>query len=229
MDYLIKPTKSNNYSMVISKLSKLDIKEAINNSEVLFSDIDDTIAPTYSKRIVIENFFNLDLTEKLDFAQWITRRLPGYLLHQKKVHTKLWFDYVDRFLEDKEIKINEKQLENRLYPGVKETFSLIPKQVRKVLVSRNIKEVVDAYKMILSFDDSYYLMKNKASVIGMYKDKSKFVAIGDSREDGDMLDPLKEFASCLGIWVASSKKEINEKYDVNISRNWKGLESILGS
>ncbi len=227
MNYLIKPTKSNDYVMVVSRLDKKEIKEQIDHSEVLFSDIDDTIAPTYSKRIVIKNFFNLNTLEKLDFTQWFLRRLPNYILHRKKVHTKLWFDYIDRFLEDKEIKIYREVIEKRIYPGVKETFNLIPDTVRKVLVSRNTRKVVETYQSILNFDEGYSLMRNKADAINSYKNKRRFVVFGDSTEDGDLLNPLRDLGSCLGIWVAASKSELNEQYDINIGKNWKGLEAIL--
>ncbi|MBS3090767.1 hypothetical protein J4433_03310 [Candidatus Pacearchaeota archaeon] len=233
MKYLIKPTKYEWDKWVIAKdnLSIGDVRRAILNSELFVSDLDDSIAHSPTRAFVKKNFFKNPLT-----LIWGAFSLLKIMKMGKKSRFEIWRTYFTRFERDlAKIEVNIENAAKRLYPGITEFFGYLEEHCphqKQILITRTVEKIGMPYQAILGFDRGYYRQFDKYKVVDELVNKysPKIISIaGDSEEDKEMVDRAKasSIEYCLGINVAGSMKKINEGFDINIGRNWKGLQEII--
>lgn len=233
MKYIIKPTRHEKNKWVIAKdnLSKEDVRRTILNSELLISDLDYSIAASPTKAVVIKGFFYNPIT-----LLWGAVSLLRIVKAGRKNRYSIWQNYFTRFEKYLEkIVIDLEKESRRIYPGVRGFIDYLhencPNQ-KSILVTRTDKKIGFPYQQILGFNEAYYRRFEKDKVIDelIIKYSPRIITIaGDSEEDKEMIDTAKKskIEYCLGINVAKNIKRVNEEFDINIGRNWKGLQEII--
>nr|QBM01277.1 hypothetical protein [uncultured archaeon] len=234
MQYIIKPTKYEKNKWVVAKddIPKEDIKRIILNSDFFVSDLDDSIAHSPTKKFVKWDFFYNPMT-----MLWGIISLFKIAKMGRKNRFEIWQHYFTRFDKDLERNggVSMEKAHKRLYPGIAEFFDYLNKNCphqKQVLVTRTDKRIGMPYEYLLGFDKAYYREFGKYKVIEelISSHTPKIITIaGDSEEDKEMIDTAKKskIEYCLGINVVKSIKKVNEEFDINIGRNWKGLQEII--
>lgn len=233
MQYIIKPTRYEKNKWVIAKdnLSKEDVRRIILNSELFISDLDYSIAASPTKAVVIKGFFHNPMTLLCGAVSLLRIVKAG-----RKNRYSIWKNYFTRFEKYLEKIVMDLEKENkRLYPGVRGFIDYLhencPNQ-RSILVTRTDKKIGFPYQQILGFNEAYYRRFEKHKVIDelIINYSPRIITIaGDSEEDKEMIDTAKrsKIECCLGINVVKNIKKVNEEFDINIGRNWKGLQEII--
>ncbi len=233
-NYIIKPTRYEKSKWVAAKsnLDKNEIREIILNSDIFASDLDDSIAYSPTRKFVKWNFFRDPMT-----ILWGTASLLKIARVGRKSRFDIWKHYFMRFDKDLEKRggISVEKAHEMLYPGIAEFFDYLNKNCphqKQILVSRTDQRIGMPFEYLLGFDRAYYGKFDKDSaieeLISSFSPKIITIA-GDSEEDKEMVDKAKNsnLDCCLGINVARNTKRINEEFDINIGRNWKGLQEII--
>lgn len=98
-----------------------------------------------------------------------------------------------------------------------------------------IAEVPDNYAA--GFDEAMHEQFDKTAaiekILEKYPQVRSFILKGDSSEDEEALDSLKfkqqkgRLDQVNSIYVTDSPNKLNDKFDVNIPRNYDGLVSIM--
>lgn len=233
-NYIIKPTRYEKDKWVAARhnLNKKEIREVILNSNIFASDLDDSIAYSPTKAFVKWNFFHDPMTILWGIASLFKIARVG-----RNSRFDIWKHYFTRFDKDLEKRggISIEKAHERLYPGIAAFFDYLNKNCprqKQVMITRTHRRIGMPFEYLLGFDKAYYEQFDKYKVIEELINTSspKLITIaGDSEEDKEMVDKAKSSSLdyCLGINVVKSTRRINEEFDINIGRNWKGLQEIV--
>ncbi|MBI2128908.1 haloacid dehalogenase-like hydrolase [Candidatus Woesearchaeota archaeon] len=229
LDYLVKPTKANNRSFVLSKLSKKDVKEKIRNSRHLVSDLDDTLIHSPTFNLAVSRFMEEGYLEPEHYS-WIAKAIFKCIFQPKKAVSEMWFEYHERFGHKFRHFVNSQKFDFLFYPGVQEFFNSLPETTEKIMVTRTIEEIARPFANHLGFGKYHHLEKKESPFLKTMLGKEQSVFIDDSNEGEETVIALNgNENSPLTIYVASSPKKVNEHFAVSIGRDYSGLNKIINS
>lgn len=227
--YLIEPGHDAGWVFCNKNIDKEDIKGMLISSQVFISDLDYTLADSPTLAFTKRNFFR-----NVKTLGWGLEFFFKYLLKGKGTEQSIWDKYFKILEEDLEkMEYTEKDILKNLYPGVQDFFISLKKNSpdqKKILVTRTAPQIALPYKDLLWFDEAYCQTAEKWNPIKKFNGNIKKIAFaGDSVEDENLLNEAKKsnLDYCLSIYIAESPKKINERFCINIGRNWKGLSKIL--
>lgn len=206
--------------------------------DLLVSDLDDTIAPCQAKKIILDNVPKNILNPRMWYA------CATYLLHKftGEPREKAWQKYKKYFFNNEErSKIKEKYTkeyaESTLFPGFLDFLSIFPEGLLKVYLTGNIPEIVGGYFQATNFDyaiaDVVDKEKSIEKLLKIYPNKKRIWFSADNPEDEAALKFLKDKESkgeidfVYSLYVTPSSNKLNEKYDINIPQNYKGIYELL--
>ncbi|MDO8740718.1 MAG: haloacid dehalogenase-like hydrolase [Candidatus Woesearchaeota archaeon] len=230
LDYLVKPSKSNDRSFVLSNSSKKDIRERIRKSSYVVSDLDYTLIDSPTLGLVVRRFFEggfLDIRQDI----WAVKAVFQYLLHGKNAAPPMWSEYRDKFKCEFRHYIESHKPALSFYPGVQEFFRSLPETTEKMMVTRTFHEIAKPFADCLGFGECHSFEDDKVlPFLEGIIHSSYDVLIGDSKEDENIVTALKKRSTHpLTIYVASSPNRINENFEINIGRDYRGLNKIINS
>lgn len=229
LDYLVKPSKSNDGAFVLASSSRKDVKERIRNSGQIISDLDYTLIDSPTFRLVVQRFFEggfLDIRQDI----WAVKAIFKYILDGETAVPPMWLEYRSKFEDGFRSYISSRKINPSFYPGVQEFFSSFQETAEKIMVTRTFPEIAGPFADYLGFSKWRSFRDNKMPVLEEIKCSSQDMLIGDSAEDEAIIDELEKSRICpLTVHVASSPKKANEKFAVIIGRNYRGLNEILNS
>lgn len=229
LNYLVKPTRANGGSFVLSRLKENTIRETTRNSKLVISDLDDTLTDSPTLELVIKKFLKEDF---LDFRQdiWAAKAFFKYMFEREKAVSDVWFEYHDKFGQEFKRYLESQNPNLQFYPGVIDFFNSLPKTTEKIMVTRTMDEIARPFADYLGFDKCRALKRNKLTILKEIKCENSDILIGDSIEDEAVVIALKNNeVHPLTIYVTSSPKKINENFAVIIGRDYRGLNKILNS
>lgn len=202
-----------------------------------FVDLDDNLCDSPAKDIAKNAVGTSHFS--LPYLSWAFHTALQLARHGKKAESETWNAYVQHFLRSPEA-LDEVQkrftpatARQSLYSGVLELYPIFSHTASCHLVTRNIKEVADAYTQALRFDGNFPEAENKGRVVEDFILKNPtlnyFGVDGDSQEDAEMIDVLKFHGrKTLGIYSMRSHREtLHPSFDVGVSKNRTGLVSLL--
>lgn len=245
MRHIIEPSNNRSWISINPHLEQSELMKRIKSSDILISDLDDTDAPSPAKSIAFSKLKETDYILNPKFWVWCLSTGYALLTKQKNAESETWKNFVETFLRDqKELdkiknKYNPKYVNYSFYPCVKEFYNLLPEDMIKIYITRNVIEVGEAYKQGAGFDEVMAEQFDKEDsikkVCEKYPNKKSFIIKGDSPEDEAIIDFLRfrkrkdEIELITSIYVAKSsdEKEINPRFDINIGQNYEGLVQIL--
>lgn len=234
MHYIIKPTRYERNKWVAAKdnLNAEDIRNIILGSDLIISDLDKTIAKWPTRRVIERNFIRNPWTIVWGFFSLLRIMKIG-----KRNRYKIWIEYFTRFPDLPRDVSNIEKASKKIYPGCEEFFDYVNRRCphqKQILVTMTDERIGMPYQGLLGFDEAHYQKLEKYKVVEelIAKYNPRIISIaGDSIEDKKMVDAGKSagLEYCLGINVVKSTRKINEDFDINIGRNWKGLQDIINS
>ena len=243
MKFIVEPSNNGIWVAIKPELEKEGLVERLLSSDILISDLDDTDAPSPAKAIARNGLTTL--TYLKDPKYWLWVLATGYTLAKngKSAESEAWLRFVQRFLR------NPKELEklrriytsqfaaSTFYPGVLDFYRLMPEEMIKIYVTRDILEVADAYKQAAGFNEAMSEQFDKKSsireIVNKYPERRRFVLKVDSPEEESTLEflvqskRLGKIDEVTSIWVTDSPHKLNPKFDANIPRNYNGLVQLI--
>ena len=242
MEFLIEPVGNGSW-VAIKPESEAGLTEKIMSSDILISDIDGTDARSPAIDIVLRALTRRDYLSQHEFLAWVATTAYKLLRKGKDAYTETWLDFVEKFLRNPEEleKIKKKYtpefIASTFYPGVLEFYRLLAKNIIKVYSTRNIKEIVDAYKEAAKFHEALPEQFDKVraleDICNRYPNLRRLIIKEDYRGGEGVLEFLNYMARkgaidyFVSIYVASSPKDINPKSDITIGRDYTGLVNLL--
>jgi len=244
MKYIVEPTNDSDNGWVLAKrdYDSQSIAELIRSSEVVVSDLDDTIAPSPIKELIRSR--SKERKYRSSPKCWAFA-LPARLIWRltgKKSESILGKIFTELFLRDNaelqriSQEYTSDHAKSTLYPGVSDFYKILPPEMRRILVTRTIEQIAEPYGQAIGFDDvlvEQYNKRETSEKILNWDHPRRFIVIGDSPLEQKMYAFLKdkerrgEIESVLGIYVADSPENINPKFDINIPQNYSGLVKIM--
>ncbi len=218
-----------NHSNGISGLQNLE------QIEVHFSDFDDTHAYSPAK-IVARRALGTNHLNPF-FINWCLQVGMEKSFGNGDVDSKLWKKYVDLFLQTPAARREVKNyftptiVSHTLFPGVQQ-FAARLSHADSAYVTRNINEVADAYAQFLGFNSVYANSYDKAAVVQGYVRRNpclnNFLIEGDSREDGEMIEALRQLnRNVVSIQVMSRPGEMDPRFTYATSRDRTSLLELM--
>lgn len=244
MEYIVEPTNGDGWVLAKKGYNKDNIAELIRSSDSVVSDLDDTVAESPIREMI--KLGSKELKYLLNPACWLWAVLTKIRLRLdgEEAESTVGKSFTRFFLRKKSVldRITKRYTrdfaESTLYPGVSDFYKTLPGERTKIFVTRNIKEITDAYKDAIGFDDALVEQYDKKAsiekILNLYPKAKSFVIIGDSQEDEQMLNFLRDkqqqggqINTILGIYVADSPENINPNFDINIGKNYGGLVKLM--
>ena len=106
----------------------------------------------------------------------------------------------------------------------------------KFYVTRNIKEIAQAYKQAAGFTgfmlEQFDKEKSIEELVKKHPERKRFILKGDSQEDEVALDYLefskrkKRIDEVLSIFVTDHPCSVNNKFDIHIGRDYTKLVEL---
>ena len=229
----------------LNGLDKRILKEIILSSDCLITDLDGTIADPAKQIAIYDNIFNGRIFNPA-FALWIAKTGISYIKNKKAAESESWKEYVRIFLRNIEElhKIEERfsngKVDSLLYSRVREFYKLLPKEMFKFLVTRNILEVGNAFAKGLNIsivaEEIFKKARETEQVITQSPNLRRYLVFDDYAHDfeavldvlqfyRDRADKSKRIESYSGIFVTDSK--VNNRAIANIGKDYSGLVEIL--
>lgn len=243
MKYIIEPSHDGVWVAIKSELKREDLVERLLSSDIMVSDLDGTDAPSPAKEIAYTSLKRPKYLSDPRFWLWCISTEYKLIKNGKNAESETWATFVEKFLRNpKELeKLKQKYtpefVASKFYQGVIDFYRLMSPNMIKIYLTRNIKEVAEAYKQSASFDEVMAEQFDKENSIKRishrYPERRRFVVKGDSPEDEQMLKVLihgkqrGKFNQVTSIYVADSANHLNPNFDINIGRNYKGLVELL--
>ncbi len=244
MKFLISPEEDEGWVAVKGGLDCTGLVERLQRADILVTDLDDTLAPSPAKAIAKHNLKRSKHFLNPSYWAWCFKSAAKLFSEGKGAESMLWKDYLERFLhEPEEVAYLQKRYTAEFaaqtaYPYTDLFFHSLPLDMVKVCVTRNIREVGEAYQKALGIDrvvseafDKELAIEDLVEV--EYAEWTRYILMGDSEEDERMLVRLKEMEKAglvdevTSIYVASSPSNLNPHFDVNIGRDYFGLAMLL--
>jgi len=230
---LLKNGKS--WVAVKNNIDKSTLKNLILKSDICISDLDGTDGEP-GKIVLLSELKSQNIINP-KFVCWALKNGLRLLKEGKNAESEVWKSYVQNYLRGKnEIKKKKKLLKNIekvIYPGVEEFYKLL--DCYKIYLTRNTIEISSLFAYYFKFNQVIAQTYDKEKAVcrlvekGMFK---RFILKGDTVEDEASFDALKFYEKkgkieyVIGIYI-TKKKRLNEKFEVNIGKNYEGLVSIL--
>jgi len=243
MGYIIDPSNDEVWVAIKPQLKKEDLVKRILSSDIMVSDLDDTDTQSPSKEIAYASLKRPKYLSDPRFWLWCISTEYKLIKNGKNAESETWATFIEKFLRNpKELeKLKQKYtpefVASKFYQGAMDFYGLMPLNMIKIYLTRNIKEVAESYKQSASFDEVMAEQFDKENSIKRisqkYPERRKFIVKGDSPEDEQMLKVLihekqrGKLDQVTSIYVADSQNHINPNFDVNIGRNYKGLVELL--
>jgi len=211
------------------------------HSNIILSDLDDTLAKSPMKKIAYSFLKRKDMLFNPEFLKWCAKTAWQKAVHGKKAESKLEKEFAEKFLSEKEReKLKQKFTSDyapaSFFPGVMPLYSMLP-NATKIIVTRSAREIARAYVSALNFDFSMEEQYNKREsvdfIAGMFPDLKRYAVFGDSEEDEEMLDYLRfklvkgSIDTLVSVHVAKSKRKANMKFDASIGRDYSPLVELV--
>lgn len=239
MKFIIEPNDGS-WVAVKPDFKENNLARMLLGSDILFSDLDDTDAPSPAKAIVYSILRTSYANPR--FLLWCLITELKLVKTGKNVESELWRAFVERFLGNQQsLRIMQRYTpefaRGTLYPGVQEFYEKLPPEVMRVYLTRNIGEIGNAYKIALGFHevipeafDKVYAIRK---VLEANPARRRIILKGDSLEDKRALDFIlhkqrkHEVDEVTSIYVADSPRHLNPSFDINIGRNYNGLVRLI--
>lgn len=225
------------------KYERHELIERVMGSDLLISDLDETAAKSPMKWAVYSFLCRPKMLAKPKFLQWCAKAAYNKIMHGRAAESELSREFTETFLRDeKELKrlesiITEEYALKSFYPSALDFYAMLPSKMKKVFVTRSIKQTADVYCRAAGFDkalaEQYDKKASVRHVRSMFPNNRRVIFIGDSKEDEEALDYLKflwnyvKFDTLLSIYVAKSPEECSWKFDINIGRDYSLLVELL--
>jgi len=221
----------------------LDLSKRISTSDILVSDLCDTDAPSPLKKVALSSLSKPEYWINPNFQKWNMKCIKNILKRKRKCsESQLGKQFIELFLRDQKIleeitkKYTPEFAESTFYPGVMEFYSLLPDDMIKFYVTRNIEEITQAYKQAAGFtafmSEQFDKQKSMEELIKKHPERKRFILKGDSQEDEAALDCLKfskrnkRIDEVLSIFVTDHPCSVNNKFDINIGKDYTKLVEL---
>lgn len=214
--YEIVPVNGNKGWIVSSSnMSGSDIADLVMESKVLVTDLDDTLGPSPAKRYILEHAYNP--------MTWPWFLEAGIKTGMKGSESEMWSKYVKRFIGVEVRMRMSPDKKPMLYNGVEKTFDVLPHDMRKMLITRNIRELSIPYQNLLGITEAEYEVDNKSAALenGVVSDE-RYVLFGDSEEDIVLASDAN-----ISVCIARNPEEYINNFTIVMSRDWTPLARIL--
>jgi len=223
------------------------LKNIILNSDCLITDLDGTIADPAKQIAIYDNIFNGRILNPF-FIYWAGKTGIKQIITGKEAESDSWKEYIKLFLRnvDELHKIEEQfsngKVESLLYLGVKEFYRLLPRNMLKILMTRNILEIGDAFAVELNIsivaDEVFKKGREIELIIKQNPNFKRYVVFDDYEQDFEIVldvlefyknraDKSKRIESYSGIFVSDSENKLNRNAIANIGRNYTNLVDIV--
>lgn len=228
-------------------LIEQDLVRRILNSDILISDLDDTVAPSPAETVVLDYFKNPKNVYDMRFLEWFFISLYNFVKKGVLAKPEIWKNFVKLFLSDsKELEMlrqiyTPEFAKSTLYRGVLEFYSLLPETMIKIYITENIKVIADAYRQAAGFDEVICEPSNKAQsideVLEKYAKRRSFVLVSDF-DDLSMFNRLSDLRREGRIRELTSINVVHfpynflpydskRRFDVNIRPDYVGLVTLI--
>lgn len=239
MRFVIEP-HNGTWLAVQDSLSLDHLVQQVVQADVCIADLDDTDALSPARRLAFDDWSLRIFTDK-EYWRWLRRAGLRFVQQRPDAESTSWKEYVDMFLQGRQERkaiqryFTTPTIRSLLFPGVKEFYACL--SCPKFYVSRNIKEITEAFGMYLGFQGAFSEVYEKGEFIEQFvKDFPQFqqyVVRGDSAEDGEMLHVLqflerrKKIEYVIGIYC-TAKPSTEHTFSLDVSRaNQLLLETLL--
>ena len=215
-------------------LKEDELVERLLGSDILVSDLDDTDATSSAKSIA----FNRLKTSYAnpEFLFWCLTTELRLAKKGRNAESESWSIFIEKFLRNPQVlkrlaeTYNTEFAEKTLYPGVQEFYRMLPPEMIKIYLTRNIREIGEVYREVLGFHEVLPEAFDKRHAMeGILKNNPmirRIILKGDSLEDEGALDFVLhkhrkgELDGTTSIYVAKSPHQLNPHFDINIGRNY---------
>lgn len=242
MEFVIEP-KNGIWVAVKPGVKLPEYLDRIKNADVLAADIDDTIAPSPAKRIAFSKLKDIRFLASPKFMMWGFNTCLDLAVKGKAAESDAWKDFIELFLRDpaEQDKIRRQYTpefaRSTFYPGVADFYARLPRYMKKFFVTRNIREVGEAYLEAAGFNELLPEQFDKRGsldmILLMQPEARRFLVQGDSEEDQEFLERLElkkkigRLHQVTSIYVSGSPYSLNPAFDINIGRDYTGLVKLL--
>jgi hypothetical protein len=242
MEYIIKPE----YKVWVAV--KPEIRESfcsqILNSDILISDLDNTEGPSPAKKIAEDALKDPSYFLSINFLKWFFESGIKWVKEGKKSESESWKKFIELFLKDKN---NLKKVKEKItpfyasvtsYKGLKEFYGLL--NATKLYLTRNIKEITEAYEKAFDFEDSFVEQFEKEKtikqILSQYPNKKRLIIKSDLDEvevNEAVFDYLKfktrkkSLEYFISIVVSKFPDNKDNSFHIKISRDYTGLVNLL--
>lgn len=245
MKYLIEPTKKLGWVSAENCANESELVKKILSADTILSDLDGTDTSA-AKQVFFDFLKEPKYFLNPAFLAWLACAGGNYVvnvLHGQNAESQIAREFICKFLrQEKDLsritsKYDEEFARSTLFSGIKEFYGLLPNNSLKIYVSRNIKDVLQAYmqatKSNEALSEQFDKKKSVEKIIKKYPNQKKFVVRGDTVEDEEMADYLKYLKlketidDVIFIHVAKNSRHYNPRADLNTSRNHGALNYWL--
>lgn len=211
------------------------------HSDIILSDLDDTIAKSPTKKVAYSFLRRADMLFNFRFIAWCSKALYLKAARGKKAESESGKEFIEKFIKTQkdntiESIITSEYAESSLFPGIKKVYSMLPK-ASKVIVTRTTEAIAEPYGNALGFDmvlDIQYTKKDSVDfIMNVFPNLRRYAVFGDSEEDEEMADYLKhklvkgDIDTLVSIQVAKSERKANLNFDASIGRDYSALAEIV--
>lgn len=216
------------------------VRQQILDCDVCLSELDDTDAESYAKKIALNGLLWRVFNPK--YAKWLFNTALKSIQKDAKI-AEFWKEYIRLFIYQPERdkirnELTNAKAHNMLYPGIDSLYKILnQKRIRSIYLTKNIIEIAEVFGGILGIDEIYSEVFNKQAVIAKFVEENqqfrKYFIKGSSSEDQQVLEVLEFYRSygkidsIISCYNAQNKKSVNEKFDLNVGNNYLPLVRLL--
>ena len=249
MDMIYEGKQDGRFLAVRDGLDLIYIRDILQQPALVFSDLDDTLAPSSAKRIVYKSLVDRLRTQPKELLSWlphgaIAKFLSFYESEAWQRYVKIFLDESPQGKENLKVAIDLIKTDLMLFPGVETLYDQMHFNSRKVLVTRNVLDIATLYMHRLRFHHlraSSFNKKNKFfEMLDQYEkyhspyiNKPLVIVHGDSMEDEEIkycADHEKQrgrVREVCFIQVAKSLRKVSGLADIVTSRDQRLLAANL--
>jgi len=209
--------------------------------QVWFADMDDSDAYSPAKEIAEKAVGTIYTSPR--YLNWCIGTAFALMAKGKKAESARWKKYVEKFLRKKralkDLKeiFTEEKVKKSLYKDVERFYRALPAD--KYYITRNVREVVEAYAGYLGFKGTFPEADDKGKIVESFINGNpgikRYGCSGDSIEDECVIDVLDfyrkkgKIEDTIGVYVTEKPEEshTNNKFEVQVSKERGALLEIL--
>lgn len=237
MKYLL--TTKNSWLAAENETNESELVAKIKKSSLIISDLDGTDASA-GQKLALEMMLSDKYATSRHMWKWTLQTIHDYATNPD-AESKAWKSFVETFLRNPaelkriERKITPKTAEKNLYSGIKEFYQQLP-NAEKAYITRNIRQITQAYQQALSFDFSFPESFDKISATKQLIQQThhtKIIVRGDTAEEQKIANYLRELQkdgqiqTLVYINITKTKRQYNSKADINTTRNHTAINEWL--